>query len=60
MATAYLSPIPTSEPSNRASQVGSTVWMLNSNVFTRIPSSPLTGPPNHHLQASLPRDPAGM
>ncbi|CAD5184428.1 unnamed protein product, partial [Musa acuminata subsp. malaccensis] len=51
MATAYRCPIPTSEPSNRASQVGSTVRVLNSNV---------TGPPNHHLQASLPRDPAGM
>ncbi|CAL9177210.1 unnamed protein product, partial [Musa hybrid cultivar] len=51
MVTAYLPPIPASEPSNRASQVGSTVRMLNSNV---------TGPPNHHLQASLQRDPAGM
>ncbi|CAL9098202.1 unnamed protein product, partial [Musa textilis] len=53
-------PISTSEPSNRASQVGSTVRMLNSNVFTRIPSSPCDRTPNHHLQASLLRDPAGM
>ncbi|RRT80846.1 hypothetical protein B296_00023103 [Ensete ventricosum] len=31
-------PIPTSEPSKRVSQMGSTVRMLNSDVFTRIPS----------------------
>ncbi|RZR97351.1 hypothetical protein BHM03_00026504, partial [Ensete ventricosum] len=65
-------PIPTSEPSKRVSQMGSTVRMLNSDVFTRIPSVPCSinyGPrggwagdrtPNHHLQASLLRDPAGM
>ncbi|URE49069.1 hypothetical protein MUK42_33168, partial [Musa troglodytarum] len=40
VARTRVPPISTSEPSNRASQVGSTVRILNSNVFTRIPSSP--------------------